>query len=190
MRWRGKGAGGDRARLLVVSHDAALAGAQLIVLENIRHWTRRGVDCRALLLGSGALEGAFIDACPTACVDDLRGVTRGKGVAAALDDLASRGWTPDAAFCNTAASGDAAKALGARGVPVVSAVYELPTSIDDSLGSVTISLISHAGTEPRRVLSGDAVVTHSEVRITMRPIRAVNTARNATRAPMLVPSIR
>jgi glycosyltransferase involved in cell wall biosynthesis/SAM-dependent methyltransferase len=134
VAWRGRPANQGGPRLLVVSHDAALAGAQLILLENLRHWTRAGVDCRVLLLGSGVLEPAFSAECPTVCGETLRGLTRSQMVDAVLDDLATTGWKPDAAFCNTVASVDAMSVLKARGTPVVSAVYELPTSIDDSLG--------------------------------------------------------
>lgn len=139
--WRGRAqpdGPGDRARLLVVSHDAALAGAQLILLENLAHWTgqngRAGVDCRVLLLGSGDLEPRFAALAPTACIDDLGTRSKADAATRVLADLKSAGWTPDAAFCNTVASVDAAEALAGAGVPVLSAVYELPTSIDDGLG--------------------------------------------------------
>ena len=133
--WRGRsGAGADGPRLLVVSHDAALAGAQLILLENLAHWTGSGIDCRVLLLGSGDLEPRFVAAAPTACISDLRAGSVGAFVRAALDDLGARGWRPDAAFCNTVAASEGAACLDAAGVPVLSAVYELPTSIDDALG--------------------------------------------------------
>jgi len=136
VSWRGERVPDrpDAPKLLVVSHDAALAGAQLIVLENVRHWADAGVDCRVLLLGSGPLETEFARACPTACLDDLRGLARPRAIRAGLDDLGSRGWVPDAAFCNTVASVDAIDELRRRRVPVASAVYELPTSIDDALG--------------------------------------------------------
>ncbi|MFK7883161.1 MAG: glycoside hydrolase family 99-like domain-containing protein [Phycisphaerales bacterium] len=134
VRWRGKASNAGGPKLVVVSHDAALAGAQLIVLENVKHWARMGVDCRVLLLGSGPLETAFAKECPTACIDDLPGVSRSNAIQIVLDNLVEDGWSPDAGFCNTVASVDAMDALHARSVPIVSAVYELPTSIEDGLG--------------------------------------------------------
>lgn len=136
IRWRGTHsvAAEKSPKLLVVSHDAALAGAQLIVLENIRHWVRGGVDCRVLLLGSGPLETEFAALCPAACKDDSPGGNTRHFVRSAIDQLAAAGWHPDASFCNTVASVDAAVEIKRSGIPIVSAVYELPTSIDDSLG--------------------------------------------------------
>jgi glycosyltransferase involved in cell wall biosynthesis len=73
-----------------------------------------------------------------------------------LADLAGRGWRPDAAFCNTVASSEAAEALHKAGVPVVSAVYELPTSIDDALGGRrTIERVMRSS---RRVMVASAFV--------------------------------
>ncbi len=118
----------------MVSHDAALAGAQLILLENIAHWTRAGIDCRTLLLGPGELEPRFAALAPTACATDLRGCSASDATRAALRDLHAKGWTPDAAFCNTIAGVEAADALARTGLPVLSSIYELPTSIDDNLG--------------------------------------------------------
>jgi len=131
IRWRGSRANTGGPRLLIVSHDAALAGAQLIVLENARTWRDRGIDARIVLLASGTLEPEFARVFPTACIESP---DRRAGIESVLDDLASSGWTPDAAFCNTIASVDAMSATAKRGIPVVSAIYELPTSIDDSLG--------------------------------------------------------
>lgn len=134
VRWRGavKNAGGPR--LLVVSHDAARAGAQLIVLENLRHWAGHGIDCRVVLLGSGPLESEFVGLFPTTCLDGTPPGDRGRAFGRVLDDLTGTGWRPDAAFCNTVASAEAMSVCAERGIGVVSAVYELPTSIDSSLG--------------------------------------------------------
>ena len=161
VRWRGRGgaatpAGERGPRLLVVSHDAALAGAQLIVLENLRHWAGAGVDCRVLLIGSGELEPAFASVCPVACCADMPGVPCARAVRAVLEDLERSGWRPDAAFCNTVASSEAAEALHRAGVPVLSAVYELPTSIDDALGGrKTIERVMRSS---RRVMVASAFV--------------------------------
>lgn len=158
VTWRGTPVKTNESapKLLVVSHDAALAGAQLIVLENVRHWAGSGVDCRVLLLGSGPLETRFAEHCPTACIDDLGNLNRSRAVRVVLDDLGNRGWTPDAAFCNTVAAVDAADELRRRRIPVTSAVYELPTSIDDALGGRRT--IERVMSSSRRVIVASAFV--------------------------------
>lgn len=147
VRWNGTASPATKggARLLVVSHDACLAGAELILLENVAHWTRAGIDCRVLLLGPGELENAFAGLAPTVCATDLRGLNRTEVARRVVEDLASAGWRPDAAFCNTVIAAEAAEEFARQGIPVVSSVYELPTSIDDALGGRrTMERVMHA----------------------------------------------
>lgn len=127
----------DQPRLLVVSHDGCLGGSQLILLENIRHWIRNDIDCRAVLLRGGAQTGDFEALCPTTRLDQARdhaGPESADRLATILDEWAAEGWTPDAAFCNTVASSPAMQPLTKRAVPIVSSLYELPTTINSTLG--------------------------------------------------------
>lgn len=135
VRWHGKPAMAGSPKLLVVSHDAYQAGAQLILLENLKHWVQSdGFDCRVVLLGSGPLEGEFVRMCPTTCIEGSGCTDRRAFTEAVLDHLDTKGWTPDASFCNSAASADAMDAVASRKIPLLSAVYELPTSIENELG--------------------------------------------------------
>jgi len=138
VHWRGRrapAAGADAARLLVVSHDAYPAGAQLILLENVRHWASDPtLDVRVVLLGPGRLENDLAALCPTVCTEDMRPATPEDALRSVLADLARDDWRADAAFCNSAASAEACEIIARAGVPVVSAVYELPTSIESELG--------------------------------------------------------
>ena len=57
-------------------------------------------------------------------------------------------------------------------------------------GLLTNCCTFHAGMRPFSVLSGDDVVTHRVLRITMKPARPVKATRNPSRAPRFVPSSR
>ena len=61
-------------------------------------------------------------------------------------------------------------------------------SILDFSGDLTTSCTFHCGIRPLIVLSGDAVVHQSRLRITMNPMSPVNATRKPRRAPRLVPS--
>lgn len=119
--------------ILIVSHDACLAGAQIVVLELLRHFAKHpSVRVYHLLCGSGQLEAEFRTLATTLCIDDLtrQGMNRRKAIAAALDALPP----VEAALCNTAAVPDAVAACSERGIRTVSYIHELPTSIDAMLG--------------------------------------------------------
>jgi len=128
----------SRPRLLVVSHDAWFGGAQLILLENLRHWVGRcGFDCRVLLARGGPLTSAFEKLVPTVRLDRDTSDPSSHGLTdpdEALRAWKRDGWEPDAAFCNTSACGPAMEAVRKRGTKIVTSVYELPTTIDASLG--------------------------------------------------------
>ncbi len=119
--------------LLIVSHDACLAGAQIVVLELLRHFAKDpSVRVYHLLCGSGQLEAEFRTLATTLCIDDLtrHGMGRRKAIATALDALPPVA----AALCNTAAVPDAVTACSERGIRTISYIHELPTSIDAMLG--------------------------------------------------------
>jgi glycosyltransferase involved in cell wall biosynthesis len=174
VNWRGRRArpaGEDAARLLVVSHDAYPAGAQLILLENVRHWASDPtLDVRVVLLGPGKLENDFAALCPTVCTEDMRPAAPEDALRSVLADLARDDWRADAAFCNSAASAAACEIIARAGVPVVSAVYELPTSIESELGG--------RRTVQRIVKSASAVIVASAfVRDRLAEAYALDAAR-------------
>jgi len=124
---------GDAKTILVVSHDACLAGAQIVVLELLRHWASDpSVRVYHLLCGSGALEAEFRTLATTLCIDDLmnRGMSRDQAIRAAVESVPDL----DAALCNTAAVPEAVRHCKKCCVRTVSYLHELPTTIDSMLG--------------------------------------------------------
>lgn len=123
----------DATPILIVSHDACLAGAQIVALELLRHFAQDpSVRVYHLLCGSGRLEPEFRPLATTLCLDDLtrRGLSRAKAIEAALDAMPP----VEAAICNTAAVPDAVAACARRGMRTVAYLHELPTTIDAMLG--------------------------------------------------------
>lgn len=118
---------------LIVSHDACLAGAQIVVLELLRELARDpGVRVYHLICGPGALEGDMRRLATTCSTEDLGGRGgRAGALRVALDALPG---PVDVAICNTAATADAVEACAKRGIPTVSYIHELPTTIDTMLG--------------------------------------------------------
>jgi hypothetical protein len=131
---------GSRA-LLVVSHDAARAGAQLLLLEVVKRLAEAtDLEIYLLFLGRGELEGDFRQVVHTLQLEELTEGTGGRSEAAIdaiVADFAMR--KPMMALCNTVVSSHAAIACKRYGIPVLSLVHELPTSIDSTLGSRTIA---------------------------------------------------
>ncbi|MCH8508452.1 MAG: glycoside hydrolase family 99-like domain-containing protein [Phycisphaerales bacterium] len=134
----------DATPILIVSHDACLAGAQIVVLELLRHFAKDpSVRVYHLLCGSGQLEAEFRTLATTCCIDDLThlGVARRKAIQTALDALPR----VKAALCNTAAVPDAVAACAERGIRTVAYLHELPTTIDAMLGGEkTVRTIEHS----------------------------------------------
>jgi len=116
----------SRLRVLVVGHDAARAGAQILLLTMLREWEKRDdVDFRLILLSDGVLRSEFqkfsqmmvLTDHPT---EDLR--------KKALENFCNFG--PDVILANTVVSGSILPTLKRFGVPIVSYVHELQKSIE------------------------------------------------------------
>ncbi len=127
--------GTDAIPTLVISHDAARAGAQLTLLE-----TMRGLQDAApfelffILCDGGEIEDEFAS---VGHVLNLSGLDQDEGVIrAALDALRIEGLDRDIelAFCNTVVTSHMAADCAAAGLPVLSFVWELPTSIRGIFG--------------------------------------------------------
>lgn len=123
-------------RLLVVTHDAARAGAQLILLEILKHLADlEDLEIFLLLLQGGELEVEFQRYVHTLQFEELvsaQGFSRDEAIDAVLTDLSKH--RPLMALCNTVASSEVAVACHRSGLPVLSLIYELPTTIESSLG--------------------------------------------------------
>lgn len=112
-----------RLKILFIGHDAALAGAQMVLLEQLR-WLRKhtAMECYLLLLDNvGKLHVDYQACLPTmACP------------AKKFDPGAAERFCngiPDIVFGNTAVAAQVYKALGDWGVPIVSYIHELEHSL-------------------------------------------------------------
>jgi glycosyltransferase involved in cell wall biosynthesis len=127
----------DSRPLLVVSHDAARAGSQLILLEALEHLAaRRDLEIYVLFLEGGELEEEFARRFHVQSLERVMaatGATRRQALDTVLAAFAPR--RPLAVWCNTVVSGDAAAACRRIGLPVLSCIFELPTTIDTVAGA-------------------------------------------------------
>jgi glycosyltransferase involved in cell wall biosynthesis len=115
-----------RPRVVVVSHDAHLHGAQMIALHIVRALVQDfAADVRVLLGGPGQLEQAFRQAASTQRIDS------GFADATAWHRIARRLRTEGFMFawCNSLVSAQVIEPLRDAGLHVVSLIHELPDLI-------------------------------------------------------------
>ena len=105
-------------RLLLVGHDAFSAGSQLLLLHLGRALQERGVEVTFLLLGGGALEGAYRTAGPTTVFAGAEELARHASA------LAASGFR--SAIVNTSACGIACAALASHGIACTLLLHEMP----------------------------------------------------------------
>jgi glycosyltransferase involved in cell wall biosynthesis len=128
--------------VLVVSHDATRAGAQLILLEIIKHLAEhRDLEIYLLLLrsgGAGGIEEDFASCAHTLSLEKVigHGTSEENAIAAIVAGLALQ--DPLLAICNTVVSSKVGRVCHRAGIPVLSMIYELPTSIESALGQGTL----------------------------------------------------
>ncbi|MEM1330742.1 MAG: glycoside hydrolase family 99-like domain-containing protein [Planctomycetota bacterium] len=155
-RWREPGGVRVEGRTpaIFVTHDAARAGSQLLLLEIVRHVAERGVyEPHVIMLGGGEVEPEFYAAARCLNVEEearKRG-SNAAGLEAVLN--AAGAISPAYAVCASAVSSPAAKGLRARGVPVVSLINELVTSMEAAYGAEKV---------PEAIASSDYAVCVSE----------------------------
>ncbi len=115
-----------RPRVLVLGHDAARAGAQIVLLTMLQEWHELGhFDFQLILLGDGVLRAEFEAVCPTIVISDYATEALQK---AALDAFCSE--SPDVILANTVAVGSFLQNLNNFGAPIVTYVHELQKSIE------------------------------------------------------------
>ena len=115
-----------RLRVLVVGHDAARAGAQILLLTMLREWKNRDdVDFRLVLLSDGVLRSDFQKICPTMLLTDYPTEELRKKALQELDEF-----SPNVILANTVVSGSVLPTLKRFGVPIVSYIHELQKSIE------------------------------------------------------------
>ena len=161
--------GGARRPVLCVSHDAARAGAQLILFRLVERLAQHEyLEPWLLLRHGGALEDDFRTIAPVLRVDEVGGgrLPFDAAVQQVIRDFRRR--SPLFALCNTVVSSDVAKVCDQHGIPVLAHVLELPTSIDGSLGRETIERVRrHA----RRAMMASAFVRDALVQAYQLPAK-------------------
>lgn len=150
-------------RVLFLSHDAYRAGATIFLL-NMLTWLARETDLRftTLLRKEGEMRPTFESLGPVAVLErpssgkSGRWLTRGRTSASPLQALINRG-DHDLLYCNTITHGALFESLDLRGLPVITHVHELPSSIRSFAGGKAELLIHHSDAV---IAVSDAVANH------------------------------
>jgi len=115
-----------RLRVLVVGHDAARNGAQILLLTMLQQWKKRDdVDFRLILLCDGVLRSDFQKTSRMIVLTDYPTEEVRKE---ALEEFCAFG--PNVILANTVVSGSILPTLKRFGVPIASYVHELQKSIE------------------------------------------------------------
>jgi glycosyltransferase involved in cell wall biosynthesis len=135
-----------RQNILFVSHDAAPAGSQLLLLELIKHFIQLPeFDCYILLCQGGLLENQFKQLAKTWNLQQLLAtdISHEEAIGLILSDIHA---PPDTiAFCNTVVTANLVKLFAHANIPVVGYIHELPTSIESYVGrSRFLEFVNHA----------------------------------------------
>jgi len=117
-------------KLLIVSHDTCLGGAQYVCLHLMR-WLCRYTswDVRHVAICGGPLLDDFKNICPTVVLDEL-GIDfdDSTSLLKAVDKFCEG--KPDVILANSVASGVLLKTLAAWDIPIVTHIHELQKSIE------------------------------------------------------------
>jgi glycosyltransferase involved in cell wall biosynthesis len=111
--------------LLVISHDAAMAGAQLLLVNLLRQWRKRHLVIRIICVGDGELREEFEACFPTLLLSDY--------ATPAQQDAALSGFlkgSPRAIYSSTVVNGPLLAQLRPLGVKIVTHAHELQKSIE------------------------------------------------------------
>jgi O-antigen biosynthesis protein len=116
-------------RVLVISHDAHLAGAQMVTLKTLQAWRQAGIESvRIVCVGGGVLRQAFADTYPTTVLEDLPNeAARRRALEAAAD---FDGLPATVIYSSTLVNGPVLEGIGHLGIPVVTHAHELQQSIE------------------------------------------------------------
>lgn len=129
--------------VLFISHDAARAGSQLVLLEIIRRVLESGQhEPYLILLQGGDLEGDFGYA---ANIINIQAYQHSLGSRESAEKAAVESVVklrPMLAVCNTVVTSGMVAKLNQAGIPVLSLIHELATSIDASYGKDSVLTIT------------------------------------------------
>lgn len=115
-------------RILVISHDAALAGAQMVLLRTLRAWKRMGLEnVRVVCVEDGILRPAFVGLYPTIVLSDEDHIELKME---SLERFASfHGAGCSFVYSNTVVNGPTLSWIRHLGIPIVTHAHELERSI-------------------------------------------------------------
>jgi len=115
--------------VLVISHDAHLAGAQMVTLRTVQQWRRAGVpNVRIVCVGGGVLRPAFAAAYPTVVLEDFPTEAARREAVRAAADFGGR--PPAIVYSSTVVNGPLLEQIRDLGMPIVSHAHELQKSIE------------------------------------------------------------
>jgi glycosyltransferase involved in cell wall biosynthesis len=116
-------------RVLVISHDAHLAGAQMVTLRTVQQWQRAGLEgVRVVCVGDGVLRQAFAAAYPTTVLEDFPDEASRRRALLACADFA--GQPPSVVYSSTVVNGPVLEWIRQLGMPIVTHAHELQKSIE------------------------------------------------------------
>jgi glycosyltransferase involved in cell wall biosynthesis len=136
----GQGAGSALPRICLLGHDAARAGAQMVLLHLVR-WLKENtnLDLRVVLLGDGPLSPQFAEVAPVLFKGNA---TDSEAFAAEVLNFCDQ--RIDLLYGNTAVAARVYDSLAALGVPILTHVHELEASLQRFAGAETIAkLLKH-----------------------------------------------
>ena len=135
----------DRKAVVFVSHDAARAGAQMLLLNIVRCFKALDrYEPYIVMLEGGEIEPEFGQVANTVILSQISERTGSKQMALRYLAREVRKLDPIIAICNTVVTSDAASCLKDVGIRVYSLINELVTSVEASLGPERISRIVDA----------------------------------------------
>lgn len=125
----------ERKRLLIFSHEASRTGAPLVLLELLRRFVAAGeANVCVVLLTGGPLESEFRSLAATIVLSQKQAADPDFRRLLAVSRFLLGDAAPHAAICNTVCTSVMAKGCAQHGIPVLSLVHEMPTSIDGYAG--------------------------------------------------------
>ena len=131
----------DEPYVLVVSHDAALAGAQVVVLNLLRQWKkRRPFAVRIICVGDGELRKEFEKCFPTLVLADFADKAEQDRVLAEF----LKG-SPRVIYSSTVVNGPLLARLRSLGAKIVTHSHELQKSIERwAPGEIMAATLKHS----------------------------------------------
>jgi glycosyltransferase involved in cell wall biosynthesis/SAM-dependent methyltransferase len=131
----------DDPYVMVISHDAAMAGSQVLLLNLLRQWQkRRPFPVRAICVGDGELRKEFEKCFPTLVLADFS--TKVERRVALAEFLKG---SPRIIYSSTVVNGPLLAELRSQGIKIVTHAHELQKSIERwAPGEIMAATLKHS----------------------------------------------